>query len=279
MLRRTAQQGARRGRELWRCVDRVCPGIIDIEPDADQMPAPGAGESAQARFESERAAHAARLRRGAPVIASVGVLVAAAMFFGAAALVPAPIAALLAIAVVGVAFWSVLKLPGDVISWERGAEAERRVGVKLDGLAAAGFVTLYDRRFPGRGGNIDAITVGPPGVFVVETKFRSAGIEIINGQLHVGGRDRPELIGQVVDEALRVQVSLAPEMNRHRLTVVPVLCFVNRRVKGGDRSAGVLIVDESHVAKRLAEMPGVLGSEGVQELARQIDRALPRNDR
>ena len=58
----------------------------------------------------------------------------------------------------------------------QGREAERAVGARLDSLAPLGFVTLYDRRFVGRGGNIDAVTVGPPGVFVVETKHRGRGM-------------------------------------------------------------------------------------------------------
>jgi Holliday junction resolvase-like predicted endonuclease len=170
-------------------------------------------------------------------------------------------------------------VPSDILYWQQGAEAERRVGVKLDELECRVFITLYDRRFPGRGGNIDAITVGPPGVFVVETKFRSRGVEIVNGTLTIGERDQPQLIQQAVEEALRVQVSIAPEMSKHRLTAVPVLCFVNRRVRGGNRSYGVIITDERSVSARLAEQPAVLAPADIEEIARQLDRALPRNDR
>jgi hypothetical protein len=212
-------------------------------------------------------------------MASVAVIFAVAVFFLVLPIGGIQIASVLAaFSAIGV-LYLVVRSPRDVINWERGAEAERRVGAKLDALEPAGFVTLYDRRFPNRGGNIDAITVGPPGVFVVETKWRRKGVDVINGRLEVGGWEDEKLLSQAVDEALRVQVSVAPEMNAHRLTVVPVLCFVGRKVGGGDRSKGVVITDDSKVSERLASFPVVLTPEDVQAIVRQVDKALPRNDR
>ena len=279
MLRRTVTQGQRRGKEVWRCPDLLCPGLINIEAGDDDVPAPVAGESAQAHFERGRVAHAQHLRIIAPVGAAIGVIFAVVAYF-----VVLPFGGILwaslgaSLTAIGT-LYLIVRAPGDVVNWERGAEAERRVGVKLDALEPAGFVTLYDRRFPARGGNIDAITVGPPGVFVVETKFRSKGAEIVNGRLEIGGWEQNDLINQAVDEALRVQISVAPEMNAHRLTVVPVLCFVGKKVGGGERSKGVIVTDERSVATRIASQPAVLSPDDVQILARQLDHALPRNER
>jgi hypothetical protein len=168
-----------------------------------------------------------------------------------------------AMAAVGI-LYLVVKSPQDVVNWERGAEAERCVGVKLDALESAGFVRLYDRRFPARGGNIDAIAIGPTGVYVVETKFRNKGVEIVNGRLEVGGREQNDAINQAVDEALRVQISVAPEMNEHRLTVVPVLCFVGKKIGVGERSKGVVVTDERNIATWIGSQPVVLSAEDVQ---------------
>lgn len=279
MLRRPVRQGVRAGKELWRCQDRLCKGLVNIEDSADVGPPPTAGESAQARFERERASHAAHLRIIAPVLVPVALILSIAAYFVVLPYGGITVAAVGAsLTAVGVLFL-VVKTPRDVVNWERGAEAERRTGAKLDSLEQAGFVTLYDRRFPHRGGNIDAITVGPPGVFVVETKWRRRGIEVVNGRLEVGGREVDELLSQAVEEALRVQVSVAPEMNSNRLTVVPVLCFVGKRVSGGERSKGVLITDEGRVASTISSFPPVLTAEDVQRLASQLDRALPRNER
>jgi Holliday junction resolvase-like predicted endonuclease len=279
MLRRTVRDGPRAGKELWRCQDRLCKGLINIEADDDGGVPPVAGESAQARFERERAAHAAHLKVIAPVMVPIALIFAIVAYFVVlpyAGMNWASVAAVLA--TLGV-LYLVVKSPRDVISWERGAEAERRVGAKLDTLERAGFVTLYDRRFPSRGGNIDAITVGATGVFVVETKFRSKGVEVINGRLEVGGWEQNELIDQAVDEALRVQISIAPEMNKHRLTVVPILCFVGKKVGSNERSKGVIVTDDRSVASRIASFPRVLSVEDVQAFARQLDKALPRNER
>lgn len=279
MLRRKVTKGDRQGKELWRCQDLGCKGLINIESDDDDVPAPVAGESAQAHFERGRASHGEHLRIIAPVGAAIGVIFAVVAYF-----VVLPIGGVLwasvaaSLAAIGT-LYLIMKTPRDVISWERGAEAERRVGAKLDALVPAGFVTLYDRRFPGRGGNLDAITIGPPGVFVVETKFRSKGVEIVNGRLEVGGWEQNDLINQAVDEALRVQISVAPEMNELRLTVVPVLCFVGKKVSGGERSKGVIVTDERGVVSRIASLPTLLSLDDVQRVARRLDQALPRNDR
>ena len=279
MLRRPVSQGPRAGKEVWRCQDRACRGLINIEPGEDEVAPPVAGESAQARFERGRASHAAHLRIVAPVMAAVAVVFAVVVYF-----VVLPFGGILwasagaAFAAVGV-LYLIVKSPQDVVNWERGAEAERRIGVKLDALEPSGFVTLYDRRFPARGGNIDAIAIGPTGVYVVETKFRRKGVEIVNGRLEVGGWEQNDVINQAVDEALRVQISVAPEMNEHRLTVVPVLCFVGKKIGVGERSKGVAVTDERNVSTWIGSQPAVLSAEDVQKLARRLDQALPRNER
>jgi hypothetical protein len=257
----------------------MCRGLINIEPGDEDVPAPVAGESAQVRFERGRAAHAAHLRIVAPVIAALALVFAVVAYFAILPLGGVAWGSAAAMTVAIGTLYLVVKSPRDVIAWETGAEAERRVGAKLDSLEPAGFVTLYDRRFPGRGGNIDAVTVGPSGVFVVETKFRRKAVDVVNGRLEVGGWEQNELIAQAVEEALRVQVSVASEMNQHRLTVVPVLCFVGKKVGNEERVKGVVVTDERYVATRIKSHPNVLSPEEVQTIARQLDHALPRNDR
>ena len=210
--------------------------LINID-EGDVTPvSPLAGESAQARFERERAEHRERVQRAAVLLAALAALVSFAAFFLAAMLVELQIAAVIALLVVFVFAWALFRvLPNEVIYCARGAEAERRAGAKLDSLERSGFVTLYDRRIQGRGGNIDAVTVGPPGVFVIETKHRGRGVEVIQGRFEVGGREQADTIRQVTEQAMLVQVSVAQAMNRHRLTVVPIICIGNRSVGGGER--------------------------------------------
>ncbi len=149
------------------------------------------------------------------------------------------------------------------------------MGARLDSLERLGFVTLYDRRLVGRGGNIDAITIGPSGVYVVETKHRRRGVEVIQGRLEVGGIEQADVVRQVTEQAMLVQVSAADAMNRHRLTVVPIICIGNRKVDGDARAGGVRVLDATSIAKVLSEAPVVLSPADVQELARLLDAALP----
>ncbi len=95
----------------------------------------------------------------------------------------------------------------------------------------------------------------------------------------MGGRSQPDPIHQVTDLALHMQVTIAQAMNRHRLTVVPVICIANRKVEGGERAGGVLIVSEATIAARLAKEPVVLTGEDVRELAKLLDDALPAFER
>ena len=123
------------------------------------------------------------------------------------------------------------------------------------------------------------MTVGPPGVYVIETKHRGRAVEVIQGRLEVGGHTQSDPVKQALDLALRVQISIAQAMNRHRLTVVPVIAVGNRAVSGGDRADGVLVVDVKSIAKRLSGEPPVLIAADVQELAKLLDHALPPYER
>ncbi len=280
MVLGTVKRGWRKGQPVWYCSDFECPTFVNIDDEDITPSAPSAGESAQARFERERMAYTERVRRGAPFLAAVGVLVAVVMFFAALAVVETRFAAIAAMVTALAFLWYVVKeLPSDVIYWGRGAEAERRVGVALETLEPHGFVVLHDRRAVGRGGNIDSIAVGPQGVFVIETKYRGRGVEIVQGRLEVGGREQVEVIRQVTDLAILVQVTIADEVNAHRMTVAPVICIGNRSVSGGERVGGVLVTDTKSVSQRLTATPILLEPEAVQEIAKKLDYALPAYER
>ena len=281
MVRAVAKSGPRAGQPLWRCSDFDCRSFINIDEADVTPPAPVAGESAQAQFERERTAHREQLKRAWVLLTALAVIAGTVAFFATlGAFADLRVAGTVGVLSVPTALVVLFRfLPHDVVSWRQGAEAERAVGAKLDGLAPIGFVTLYDRRIPGRGGNIDAITVGPPGVYVVETKHRGRGVEVIQGRFEVGGREQPDVIRQVTEQAMLVQVSVAQAMNRHRLTIVPIICVGNRSVSGGERAGGILVLDTKSIAKRLAAEPAVLQPNDVQELAHLLDQALPAYER
>jgi hypothetical protein len=152
------------------------------------------------------------------------------------------------------------RIAPEIIRSKEGAVGEQRVGDRLAKLSS--FVRLYDRQFVGRGGNIDAIAIGPPGIFAIEVKNWRGSIEIVNGRLKVRGRDQAQLVGKTIELAQFMQATLAPDMNRHRLQVVPVLRFVGKRVKGADRVGGLHVVGDIDLDERLRREPPVLTGAG-----------------
>ena len=281
MVRTVAKVGLRAGQPLWRCSDFDCPMLININ-ESDATPATRvAGQSAQAEFERLRAGYKDRLTQASALFAAITVFSTVTAFLivlvVSGDLRPAAMSGLLVVVLVA-GFFS-RYIPSEIVYWGKGAEAERAVGARLDGLEPLGFVTLYDRQVYGRGGNIDAVVVGPPGVYVVETKSRGRSVEVIQGRLEVGGHEQTDAIRQVTQQAMLVQVSVAQAMNRHRMTVVPIICIGNRSVSGSDRAGGVLVTDVSAIARRLASEPSALSPADVLELAKLLDQALPAFER
>jgi hypothetical protein len=275
MIRSVASKGPRTGKPLWRCSDYSCPTLINIDEVVETPVVPAAGESAQARYEQERRDAMQRMRVGAPFLFGVGGLLSLLIFWAVSVALPMPWPAFAAMGTVLFAIWFVGRMAPEVLDWRHGAEAERRVGEALDALIPLGFVVLYDRSFRGRGGNIDAVAVGPPGAFVIESKWRKRSVEVVNRRLEVGGRDQPDIVRQVTDLAFMVQLSVADWMNSRRLTVMPVICIGNRSVEKDVRSSGVPVVDARSIGAYMTSLPVLLQPDDVQELARRLDNALP----
>ena len=107
--------------------------------------------------------------------------------------------------------------------WERGADGEAATAQVLRTLPA-GWVVLHDLRWPGRRfANIDHVVIGPPGVFVVDSKNWSGRIEVRHDVLRQDGRQREKAVAGAADSAL----ALAEQLTRIDASrVYPVLCFV-----------------------------------------------------
>lgn len=75
--------------------------------------------------------------------------------------------------------------------WQRGADGEAVTANALAALPADRWTTLHDLRWPGRVyANVDHVVVGPPGVFVIDSKNWSGSIRFGFGVLRQNGRDR-----------------------------------------------------------------------------------------
>lgn len=234
-----------------------------------------AGGSAQAEYDRRAARHADDLRRRRPRILALGLAVALVGL--AVGLLVHPIYGAVVIgldlALVSAALFTT---PNSIAAWQVGADGEARTGRILEPLKAEGFRILHDRRIPGaRRANIDHILIGPPGVFVVETKSYSGSLKIRGDEIFVAGRRKNGWIDEVNREALAVQTALAAEMAALGLTVQPLIC-VHRADLPWLRSEvrGVRVVSGKGLVSRLGKAESVLAPTDVERLAGLADARL-----
>src|SRR3954454_23336398 len=107
--------------------------------------------------------------------------------------------------------------------YERGAAGEEDTAAVLHGLPSDQWVLFHHVRWPGRErANIDHVAVGPPGIFVIDSKNWTGRIEVRDQVLRQRGRAREEAVAGASDAALAVAGLLPSVTPAH---VHPVLCF------------------------------------------------------
>jgi hypothetical protein len=226
-----------------------------------------AGGSAQAEYERRAARHAEDLRRRRPRILAFGAVVVIVGLVVAVVVSPlyGAVVLLFDLALVMTALFAT---PNSITAWQTGAEGEVRTGRLLEPLEADGFRILHDRKIPGSRANIDHIVIGPPGIFVVETKSYAGSLQIRGNEVFVAGRRKTGMIDEVKREASAVQTALDEEVAAHGWTVTPVIC-VHRADLPWFRSevAGVRIVSGKDLVKRLRKADPVLSPADVERLA------------
>ncbi len=155
--------------------------------------------------------------------------------------------------------------------YERGAEGERATATALATLPADAWTVLHDLKWPGRTyANIDHIVVGPPGVFVIDSKNWSGTVAVRNGVLRQNGYARET----DVDSAARAASVVAPLVPLLRRDLVrPVLCFTrDEQLTGAVRQ--VLICSTANVVTLLTSRSPVLSPDEVRQLSSDIEKAL-----
>jgi hypothetical protein len=275
MVRRTARQGPHAGRDFWGCsrfsIDE-CSGVVDIGPAAWLAGKPG--EFAQTQFERRRQRHRRWLKAALPAVVGCAIILSWGVF-----LAGYPYLGLWAgIVGLGVCVGTIVlisRLPTEALLWAKGASGERKTSELLDALMPAGFVVLYGREMPDRRGDIDAIAIGPTGVWVVETKNLSGGVSVAGERLFVNAKDRQSMVVQVYREAFAVQQIVNELLAPSYLVVAPVLCIHGARMLGRNHSvAGVRLVSGWELARLVVSGPAVLNPALVQYLADRLDRKL-----
>lgn len=273
-MRYFAANGRWRG-DFWGCTQygkTGCPGKINVIEGG--APTAQAGASAQARFERERATHRAWLRATLFSSMVTTAFVMATIFFVLAPL-NALLASLGAAVAGGLCLFVVTRLPAEARYWSKGALGEKKTAEYLLPLLARGFVVLHDRQVPGSKANIDHIAIGPPGIYIIETKYISGTIEVLSDNLFVSDHDRGAYVQQVYREAIAAQVALSEMLNPMRLTVTPILCIHGARMPLLDHAVkGVHLVSGRQLRELADGASPLLSAEQVQKLATFADKRL-----
>lgn len=144
----------------------------------------------------------------------------------------------------GVATWATIRIRRTIGTLKRihaGRLRELAVADELERLRPMGYDVLHDlpdTRSDGSPCNIDHVTVGPAGVFVIETKHRSAPdpnshyVDYDGSLLRLNGRDASHILGQARACANSVRQMLAGE----GITTIPiraVVLFPGWFIRGG----------------------------------------------
>ena len=163
------------------------------------------------------------------------------------------------------------RLLRSVEMYERGALGERATGAVLESLRHEGFVVFHDVRWPGRQrANIDHVVVGPPGVFVIDSKNWSGRIDVRDQTLRRDGRREDPTVAAAGDAALAVAALVGPEAGA---TTRSVLCFVRE-----ERLVGwcydVMVCSTANLREMLLSRRPVLTPEQVRLTVRELEAGL-----
>jgi hypothetical protein len=171
-----------------------------------------------------------------------------------------------------------LDSPPDFIErWRRGAEGERRTAKALRPLVKRGWTVVHD--IPGEYGNRDHVVVGPPGVFLLDTKNVRGMACVKNGLLTV---HRPEderanyqfakLERAIAGASAGLRNELASRIRVPRLWVHAVV-VVWPTFEGEPHTVGrVTYVGGNQVAKWLTSLEAALTPAQVAGLSEAIGR-------
>ena len=158
---------------------------------------------------------------------------------------------------------------------DRGADGEETTAAVLAGLPTGQWTVLHDLRWPGRRfANVDHVVIGPPGVFVIDSKNWSGQITVRDNVLRQNGYKREPAVAGAAEAALAV-AQLTDVVSADR--VRPVLCFVGDELLTG-WARDVMVCSTRNLLHLLNSRPRTLTSAQVQFAALQLDAHLSAPD-
>ena len=165
------------------------------------------------------------------------------------------------------------RLERSAAAWEAGAVGEQATGQVLARLDPALWTTWHDVRWPGRQrANIDHVVVGPPGVFVIDSKNWSGTVELKGVVLRQNGCSREKEVVGVAEAGIAV-LELVPVTPVH-----PVLCLMREESFSG-WVRDVMLCSTGNLDVMIQTRPHVLSPEQVRATASRLEVGLTQGRR
>lgn len=173
----------------------------------------------------------------------------------------------------GLAFAATLATspPARIENWRTGAEGERRTAKALRPLTRRGWVLINDIPWRERG-NLDHVLIGPPGVFVLETKNLAGAGTVSGGRLTVCHPDEddyirrlPDIGGKARRQAAEVRAELA-EAGVDLMHVDALVVLWCRFEQGTVAEPDLTWLHGSRLADHLAGLPHELDAEAIERI-------------
>ena len=165
-----------------------------------------------------------------------------------------------------------LGIPTAEQSWGAGAEGEEHVGRILNQLAQAGWLVMHDLQVSRSGKNVDHLVIGPPGVFVVETKNVSGAVRVDGPDIQVNGYAK-DYVEKLEWQALQVREELLSRVGWESLWVQGLLVFVAPDLRVNKSPKYVEVLTDKALLAALTNWEPQLSSGDMRELA-QATRAI-----
>jgi hypothetical protein len=186
------------------------------------------GASAMAQYRRRRAAELADYLRTLPLrLAAVAAaaLVAGLLTLSFGLATPAAI-----VVGGGLAYRLRFRVSADTAAWRRGAKGERLTARRLRRLGR-GWTAFHDLAIPGSRANADHLVIGPPGVFLVDSKHYRGRLTLTpEGTLWYGRFTLTHVLATVRWEADVLSQVLGT-------TVTPILCIHGATIPWGEGMA------------------------------------------
>jgi hypothetical protein len=224
------------------------------------------GASAMTQYRRRRAAEWADYRRTLPL--RLAAVTAAALVVGIFAWplgLAVPAAAVVA---AGLAFLLRFRVSADTTAWRRGAKGEQRTARRLRRLGR-GWTVFHDLAIPGSRANADHLVIGPPGVFLIDSKHYRGRLTLTpEGSLWYGYHPLADVLATVRWEAAVLSQTLGA-------TVTPMLCIHGAHLPWGELMVeGIPVLAADQVTTTLRALPPLLDEVQVTLLPEQARHQL-----